>query len=298
MDTAILKDSKRAVLGAAVACLLVSQGSATAGDSGWALSLAGGIARSDFEASYSHRFEPVVDYQPDSTGVGAQDLFLKGRDGSVWQLGLERSFGRRFGGQVLLGMGSFEIEGTSSPLEIELQYTSTQPPDYIPRPAEYTESFPWTEPQGNLELDYLCINAAARFWTDKKTTLVLSGGPTLYSVEAEFESLGYATIWQGGHGVLFSGTYDLKAESARARDVGANIGIGLALRVSERIGVLAEARAFVLSTVDVRVEPTKAFRIDENREVPVSEIASRLSLEPLHIDPSFVSFSVGARVSL
>lgn len=298
MDTAILKNSKRAVLAVAAACLLVSQGSAAAGDSGWALSLAGGMARSDFEASYSHRFETVVEYQLDSNVVGAQDLLLKGRDGSLWQLGLERSFGRRFGGQVLLGMGSFEIEGTSSPLEIGLQYTSTQPPDYIPTPAEYTESFPWTEPQGDLELEYLCVNVGARFWTDKKTGLVLSGGPTLYSVEAEFESLGYVTYWQGGHGVLFAGTYDLKAESARARDIGANVGIGLDLRVSERIGVLAEARAFVLSTVDVRLEPTKAFRIDEDREVPVNEIASRLSLEPLHIDPSFVSFSVGARVSL
>ncbi|MDH3427998.1 MAG: hypothetical protein OEM23_06140, partial [Gemmatimonadota bacterium] len=198
--------------------------------------------------------------------------------------------------QTLYGSNGFPLGGTSSPLRVDLEYTSTQPPDYIPTPATFSGSTEWSDPEGDVDVEYLCFNGLARVRRGERVQLAFSGGVTFFSIEADVASLGYETFWLGGHGVLFSEIYELVAESERKTSVGANLGIELAIPLGDRWKVVGDVRAFLSPTVDLPLEPAGVANADQViRDVYLADVGP---LVPLPLDPSFVSLSVGMRMSL
>jgi hypothetical protein len=205
----------------------------------------------------------------------------------------------RLGVQVLVGGADVPLGGVSTPLEVDVEYTSTQPPDYVPTPATFASSTPWPAPTGDVELDYLCLNVVARARTQKKIQLGLSGGVSVFSFEAEVSSLGFQEFWLGGHGVLFVETYEIRVESDRGSTVGANLGGEIDVRLSDRWRAFAEVRAFSSPRADLQLEPREiVIRNQARADLSLREIGSHLDLERLTVDPSFLSVSAGLRVTL
>jgi hypothetical protein len=279
--------------------LAVASNPSTPPVSGWELALALGASRSDFASSYEHTFAPVFQSQPDATGVASQDLALAADDDTTWRLGLRRMLDSRLGLQLLLGRADAQLTGASSLYQVAIEYTSLQPPDYVPRPETFASSMSWPDLEGELGLDFLCVNAVVRVGTPNRVRFALSGGLTLFNLEADFSSLGYQTFWLGGHGVLFTEIYEIRVETDRARRLGANLGAEIGFPLGNRWTAFGEVRFFFSSSVDVELRAAEIVNRDRViSELPLEEIEPHLNLNRLELDPSFWTFSLGVRVGL
>lgn len=245
---------------------------------------------------YEYRYSPELEHQPDASGAAEQALLLEPEKGTTWRLGVRRMRSSRFGIQALYGSVGFPLSGASGPLQVGLEYTSTQPPDYIPIPVVFTTSTPRPDPEGDLELDFLCFNLLGRARTEKRIQLGFSGGLSLFRVEADFASLGYQTFWLGGHGVLFSEIHEFGVESEGGHSVGGNLGIEIDASVNERWRVFGEVRAFFSPAVDLKLEVSRG--TEGEQEIWDLRPGDIGPLPPLAIDPSFVSLTAGVRIGL
>jgi hypothetical protein len=280
----------------AVGGLAAGSGSAAAGTSQWELEAALGAGRLGADTSYEHRLTPAFEGQPEASGTAAQDLELDGAEDITWRVGARRMLGPRVGIEALYGGIGLPLSGVSTPLRVDLEYVSTQPPDHIPTPATFSGSTDVSDPEGDIDVAFLCINLVTRAREGGRVQLDFSGGVSLFSFETHVAGLGYQTFWLGGHGVLFTEIYELTAESERKSSVGANLGLELAVAVSDRWKIFGEARAFLSSTVKVLPEPSAVINADQViRDLALSDIKP---LTPLEVEPSFVSLSIGLRILL
>jgi hypothetical protein len=278
---------------------VVVAGNATPATSRWELALAIGASQWDLATTYEHTFAPVFRAQPEATGAADHDLALEGHGDTVWRLGLRRMLNSRHGVQLLLGRADAQLSGVSSLYQVGIAYTSVQPPDYIPRPETFASSMPWPDPEGDLETDFICVNALIRVGNPRRVRLALSGGPTLFSLEADFSTLGYQTFWLGGHGVLFTEIYEIRVETDRTRRLGANLGAEIDFRLGDRWAAFGEVRFFFSSPIDVELRAEEIVNRDlVISELSLDEIEPHLNLSRLELDPSFSTLSIGVRVGL
>jgi hypothetical protein len=265
----------------------------------WELALAVGEGHWDLATTYEHSFAPVLRAQPEATGAANHHLALGAEGDPAWRVGLRRLLGSRLGLQFLFGKADAELGGVSSAYQVGIEYTSVQPPDYVPRPETFTSSMPWPDPRGDLEAGFVCVNALLRVENPRRVRFALSGGPTLLSFEADFTSLGYQTFWLGGHGVLFTEIYEIRVAADRTRRLGANLGAEIDFRFGERWAVLAEVRFFLSPSIDVELRAAEIVNRDQViRALSIEEIEPHLNLSRLELDPSFSTFSIGLRVGL
>lgn len=108
-------------------------------------------------------------------------------------------------------------------------------------------------------------------------------------------------IWLGGHSVLFSSLYRLRAEAAPVNSVGLNVGGGVSVAVSSRFSVLADVRRVYTGHVEVPLTVTEILNPSEitmAQDLDFIRSAMAPAPGPASIDTSRVRVTVGAQIRL
>lgn len=152
--------------------------------------------------------------------------------------------GRSLGVQVLVGYDRFDLGGRDDPYAMRLDYTSMQPPDYVPRQFTVQQSIAWPDTTGTVQQWTLAINGVARWTRGRRWAGTLSAGLAYFNVRGTARSLGYSEAFLGGHSVLFLDNYKMSFDLAPAGSVGFDAGGSVDLLLAGRLSLTADARYF------------------------------------------------------
>ena len=249
------------------------------------------------DEAYPHTYVPRVAFDDTSGGMAGHTLAIGGASGVRFAGTVGMRVSERLGLQGLVTFGAHDLDGPSGPHAVRLEYTTRQPPDYLPRRLLIESREAWPAARGRLRQVVLGANLVVRARTSDAWTLDLSGGPTLHRVHGTLEGLAFTGFHLGGHGVLFSNTYRLGTDLPSTWVAGLDAGATVAVRLSPRVRLVIDGRWFRAGTATL--QPTVARVLNED-EVLISltpaEIAAQITLAPLDVRPSFAGVSVGMRV--
>ncbi len=247
-----------------------------------------GTATSDFPAT--------LDYG-ESAGRATQRLTLR----APKHLGVEGGIGffptKHAGIQIRLNYVTRDLSGTSSPFAVTLDYTSMQPPDYVPRQYHTDSTRNWPAPTGEVTQLTVSVDGAARWIAGARLSGTVSGGLSFVRTMGSAESLAYTRYWLGGHSVLFSSTYAASFNYGPVTAIGFDIGGDIGVNIAGPLDVLVDVRYVRAGTItpDVRltgfVEPS-----DYVGDVPVATVDARMAPIRASFNPSFARIFFGVRI--
>jgi hypothetical protein len=231
------------------------------------------------------------------SGRGTQELSLA----TPTHLGVEGGIGvfpsRNFGLHVRFTYVSEDISGTSGPLQVSLDYTSAQPPDYVPAQHHIDSATDWPAPTGSSSELTVSFEGAVRWSAGARVSGSLSGGLTYFRAKGHVDSLAFAQYNLGGHATLVSNTYAMSVSYGTAAAVGFDAGGGFAVELAGPLAFLADVRYFHAGRIapDVRVT---GFADPAATPDNLSYQAVNAHMAPIkaNFDPSFARIFFGVRV--
>jgi len=216
-------------------------------------------------------------------------------------LGVEGGIGvfpsRRFGLQARLNYVSEDFAGTSGPYHVTLDYTSAQPPDYIPAQYHLDASTDWQAPTGVSTLLTVSFEGAARWESGARLSGSVSGGLAYFRAKGHLDSLAFTQYVLGGHSVLFSNTYAMSVSYGTVTALGFDAGGGVAVNLAGPLDLLADVRYFHAGrqTPEFRVsgfaDPTA-----NPGNLSVQVVAAHMAPLTGSFDPSFARIFFGVRI--
>lgn len=221
-----------------------------------------------------------------TTGEAGQVLRLDGGSTVGFEGGANIFAGRSIGVQVLVAYDRFDLGGLNDPYAMRLDYTSMQPPDYVPRQFTVQQSLAWPDTTGTVQQWTLAINGVARWTRGRRWAGSVSAGLAYFNVRGTGRSLGYSEAFLGGHSVLFLNDYKMSFDLDPAASVGFNAGGSVDVLLAGRLSLLADARYFtgadLVPAVSVRdilnpdevLRPSASDQIQRNLHPPAPSLSA------------------------
>jgi hypothetical protein len=237
-----------------------------------------------------------VSPSPDATGHLGQSLLLDPASGFGFEFGANVFPSRHVGFQVFVSRVASDLGGTNTPYEIELRYTSRPPPSYQPTEVTIARTMAWPDTTGRLRQWTLGAGPALR-WQRPAVSLVVSGGLAWVRLSGEAEPLGYTRFWLGGHSVLFSEEFRVRAalgpSSALAAYASGTFDVSLGRHVAATAGVrvLLAGEADVPSRIDAIVDAS-----DGLSSPAVGDIDAAMAPGPARLSPRGVAILAGVKI--
>jgi len=211
------------------------------------------VVSSGFEGTIAADY-PVSLLYGSGSGRATQQLGVK----TPRHLGVEGGLGvfplKHVGFQVRLHYVTADFSGTSGPFRVTLDYTSTQPPDYVPTQHHLDSSRDWPAPTGTATLFTVSFEGVVRWEAGTRFSGTVSGGLTYFRAKGHADSLAYAqyVLWAQSP---FLATYAASLSYGTVTTRGFDVGGGIAARVWGSLAFLADVRYFHASrlTPEIRV---------------------------------------------
>ena len=124
-----------------------------------------------------------------------------------------------------------------------------------------------------------------------------SGGLTVFRTKVTVRSLGFTTLWMGGHSVLFLENYELEFAIEPTTRLGLNVGGELSIALGSQVSLFVDVRYYYSPTTKAEVSFTEILNLDEviHRE-PIETIQEQMSPAAIEINPSFFRLSIGLKL--
>ena len=291
-----------------VALLLVSAGGAGAqtaaeGRPGRSVEVFGGLTVSSAhpDGSVPSSFSPPFLFGASSASSAEQLLTIAGNHGTAFEVGANLFLDRHVGLQVRFERSRTDIGGANAPYVAHLRYISVPPPSYTPVSNSYDVSYTWPDTTGEWRTSSLSLNPVFRGSLGRRVMGTVSGGLSYLRLSGAVAPVALSQYWLGGHSVLFSSLYRLRAEAAPVNSVGLNVGGGVSVAVSSRFSVLADVRWVYAGHVEVPLTVTEVLNPSEitmAQDLDFIRSAMAPAPGPASIDTSRVRVTVGAQIRL
>jgi hypothetical protein len=234
-----------------------------------------------------------------TTGEAGQVLRLDGGNTVGIEGGANVFAGRSIGMQVLVGYDRFDLDGRNDPYAMRLDYTSMQPPDYVPRQFTVQQSLAWPDTTGTVQQWTLAINGVARWTRGRRWAGSVSAGLAYFNVRGTARSLGYSEAFLGGHSVLFLSQYKMSFDLAPAGSVGFDAGGPVDLRLAGRLSLTADARYFAGANLEPPVIVRDIVNPDEVLRPSASDQIQRNLPPPApSLSPARMRVMMGVKIRL
>ena len=204
---------------------------------------------------------------------------------------------KHVGFQVRLHYVTADFSGTSGPFRVTLDYTSTQPPDYVPTQHHLDSSRDWPAPTGAATLLTVSFEGAVRWEAGTRFSGTASGGLTYFRAKGHADSLAYREYWLWGNSTLASMTYAASVSYGTVSARGFDVGGGMAARVGGPVAVLVDVRYFHASrlTPEIRVSGFADYSAPPGH-LSIYGVNPRMAPIKASFDPSFARIFLGVRV--
>lgn len=268
-------------------------------DRGWEFSLGAWLAGLRSDTTYTHAYTPKVDFHDESTGTAGHRMALRFADRAFGDVAVSRTFGGHFGIELLAGSGRIPIDGASSAYRYHLEYEALVPPSYDPTWVKIDSSQAWPAPRGTVQNDVVALDVVAIVPARSGFQVRFSAGASAHRLSGSVESLAYTRFWLGGHSVLFSETHRLRARIEPLWKLGFNVGGELSYPVVPGVYAFLEGRYLWVSTTELALTPSAVLNERElAMGLTTDEIAQRMPLRRLELEPSLIALGAGVRFRL
>jgi hypothetical protein len=257
-----------------------------------------GVSLSGPSGSLTSSYSPPLLFDGDFTSSATQTIAFETGSAAGVEGGVNVFFTGHAGFQVLVGGGSADLSGSSTPYSYALAYTSRQPPGDQEVPVVVQNRTPWPDPTGSLSDFRTSINGLVRIGPAGRTWGDISGGLTFHRLSGTLQPLAYTSFRLGGHSALFVDDYRLRVALEPTVAVGFNVGGDLNVAVARHFALLAGYRYEGGSRAQLVVQPGSVLNPDEiTLEQPLADIAHRLALPPAEASYSGSWMVVGAKLT-
>lgn len=241
-------------------------------------------------------YPPQVTSAPDATGRLGQSLTLDPANGLGFEFGVNLFPWSHAGLQVFASRVTSDLAGTNTPYEVDLQYTSRPPPNYQPVPVAIDWTVRWPDTTGRLRQWALGGGPAFR-WRSPAVSLVVSGGVAWVRLSGEAEPLGYTRLWLGGHSVLFSEDFQVRAALGPSTIVAGYASGALDVALGRHAAATLGVRALLAGDADVAARVDSVLDTGTGITPPgVIEFDQAMAPGPARLSPRGVAILAGVKI--
>lgn len=280
----------------AIGLLLLLGASRPVAAQGVEVSFGSGLSLPVHDYTYASQYVPPFPFV-EHTGVAFQTVTLDpSASPIIWGAVSWLSNGRA-GLEVRIDWRRTPLGGVNTPYDVSLQYTASQPPDFVPRQFSFDRTYEWPDTDGHLQQFTATGAFVVHAGRPDGAGVRLSAGGGITTVSGEFEPLGYTAFRLGGHSVLIADELQVAMTLDSETTIGLSLGAEAHAPLGEHAAFVGGVRIFVPRTMDVSVHAQGLVNPEEAlRDVPLSEIQDALAPTPLHIRP--VTFDLTAGLSV
>jgi opacity protein-like surface antigen len=276
---------------------------AGAADPALSVELFGGVTAvfPRLEGSVSSTFSPLFLYGVSSSSTAEQTLAVSGRNAAGFEVGGNVFFTPHVGLQVRFEEARAALYGGNSPYVVHLRYVSRPPPSYTLVNNAFDQSYPWPDTTGQWRTMVLSFNPAVRARLGVRVSAEASAGLSYVRLSGSIEPLAFSQYWLGGHSVLFSSLYQLRADASPTNALGFNAGGGGSIAVSSRLALLADFRWLYCARQQVPLAIAQILNPGDITMIQDLETIRRAMAPapgPLSVNPSRPRLMIGLRVTV
>jgi len=241
-------------------------------------------------------YEPKVTSAPDASGRLGQTLTLDPARGRGVEFGVNVYASSHVGIQAFVSRTSTHVGGSNPPYEGVLQYISRPPPSGQPVPVALDWAVNWPDTDGCLRQWTAGAGPALR-WQGQRAAVVLSTGIVWTRLSGDAAPLGYTTFSLGGHSVLFSQDFRMRASLGPSMQAGGYAAAMLDLVLGPHAAITMGLRTLVAnvtelpSTIDAIADAT-----GDVAPFVVADINRQMALEPARLSPRRTGLIIGLKV--
>ena len=253
-------------------------------------------------ATLTPSYSPPLLFDGEYTSSAVQSINVDGGLEIGFEVGANVFVTRRLGLQAFLHRASSDIASPSTPYNVDLQYTSRQPPDGQAQLVQIHQSTPWPTTTASLTELTMGVNGVLRIGLSGTGQVgrdgqvasqrarvggTVSAGVSFNRIGGTVQPLGFTTFRLGGHSVLFQDDHRLEVSLEPAGSVGFNVGGDVDIAVGRYAAVVVGYRYVGSPDIEVQMRPKTVLNADQIVfQETIAEITQQYAVAPVRIGVS------------
>jgi hypothetical protein len=267
----------------------------------WEIAAAVSLAAPHLDTSYKHVYSPTFMYASNEivTSTAIQVLNITDKNSTGVSMLLNRFVTEKIGIQLVGEYHRTPLGGTNNSYYTYLQYIDYPPPNYSAKLLTSENHMDWPqETDGFLKQATFGLNLLARLNPGRTVTVDISGGPCLFHFKGEISQIGF-TRHVFAHFILVPNMYKLSAAISSTVKLGLNIGGEVNVSLMRGLAIFVSCRYFLGTKASSDIHLKEVLNTNEGYSpVPVEGFEAQMNLQPLKVNPSFLSLSAGLKLKL
>lgn len=267
----------------------------------WEIGVAIGFAAPHLDTSYDHTYSPGFLYGGTEviTSTATQVLNITDKNSMGLSMVLNRFITGKIGIQLAAEFHKTPLRGMNNSYDTYLQYINYPPPEYKAKTLTRKDHMDWPpETDGSLKQITVGLNLLTRFNPGRAVTVDLSVGPSLFQFSGEVYQIGF-TRYSFLHYGLVSHLFRLSASIKSTIKLGLNIGGEVNISLLRDLALFVSCRYYFCPNVSSEIRLKEMLNTNGGYSpIPIDVFESKMNLQPLKIDPSFLSLSAGLKLTL
>jgi hypothetical protein len=242
-------------------------------------------------------YQPQLVASPDAAGEARQFLTLDAGAARGFEAGINLFPARHIGVQAFVSRAGADVGGANTPYQVALRYVSRQPPTYDPVEYQLNQSIEWPDTVGRL-VQWTAGAGPVVGWRTRTLGVTASGGFVWARLSGDAEPLGFTVFHMGGHAVLFTDDFRVRASFGPDHRVSAFAGGAFDVAVSDHVAANVGLRAIIGGGDDLTTRIAAV--VDTSRAgfspPPVADIDARMAPAPARLSPPRVTLTFGVKI--